>query len=45
MRKMESETESENHHFCKSEGRVPFLKNGRKMKMENEPKMAQKWLL
>ena len=27
MRKMESRNESENDHFCKSEGRVRFLKN------------------
>jgi len=27
MTKMESENESENDHFCKSEGRVQFFKN------------------
>ena len=25
--KMESENEHENGHFCRSEGRVPFIKN------------------
>jgi hypothetical protein len=42
---MEHENETENDHFCKSEGRVQFFKNEIKNEIKNEPKMARKWLL
>jgi len=43
---MGRENERENDHFYKIKGCAPFfssfLKNGRKMKTENEAKMAEK---
>jgi hypothetical protein len=43
--KMECENETKNDHFREREGRVPFFKNENKNEIENELKMARKWVL